>query len=379
MRDLASVLDGAGPGELRLLLAGVEKKLAEFGAVAPARHPGSGVFAVPDGTKHLTSEDLENATRSFDKWRKAAKNPTQRRSRGRVWLAFLLLRHGAFRLGELLSLNDTSDFHFARNQVAVSGAHARTVLLPESVMGEIQEFLSSPMSFSLRGEVLKLDQGYLRRKFYERAKACELPGRLFNPRVIRHSRAIEMLQGGVPLQVVQSFLGQQNVNQTATYLEFSDESVKRIVKQHIIRENKMKTSARNSFTGKVSKIVRDGLLVEVELTTMTGLKVVSVITEDSFTNLRLAEGAVVTAIVKAPWVILAEGGESFSTSARNKFSGMVAEVKTTDIACEVLVNLADGSKVCALVTNESVKNLQLAPGKEIVAMFKAFAVILNVE
>ncbi len=379
MRDLASLLDKAGPSELRLLLAGVEQKLAEFGAVAPARHPGSAAFAVPEGTKYLTSEELERATRSFAEWRDAAKNPAQSRSRGRVWLAFLLIRYGALRLGEVLALNDISDVRFARCQVAVSGAHARDVLLPEPVMREIEGFLSSPMSFSLRGEVLRLDQGYLRRKFYERAKACGLPGRLFNPRVIRHSRAVELLQGGVPLQVVQSFLGQQNLNMTASFLGFTDESVDRIVRQYIIREGKMKTSARNSFTGKVSKIVRDGLLVEVELTTMTGLKVVAVITEESFTNLHLAEGSVATAVIKAPWVILTEGDDGLSTSARNKFPGKVGEMKTTEIACEVLVDLADGSKVCALVTKESVRNLELAPGKEIIVMFKAFSVILNVE
>lgn len=379
MRNLTSLLDGAGPNELRLFLAGVEKKLAEFGAVVPARHPGSAAFAVPDGTKHLTSEELESATRSFDQWRNAAKNPAQSRSRGRVWLAFVLIRYGALRLGEVLSLNDATDLSFGKCQAAVTGAHARNVLLPEQVMGEIQDFLSSPMCFSLRGEVLRLDQGYLRRKFYERAKACGLPGRRFNPRVIRHSRAIELLQGGVPLQVVQSFLGQQNLNMTATYLEFSGESVDRIVRQYIIREGKMKTSARNSFTGKVSNIVRDGLLVEVELTTMAGLKVVAVITEESFGNLHLAEGSVATAIVKAPWVILTEGDESLSTSARNKYPGTVAEVKTTEIACEVLVGLADGSKVCALVTKESFRNLDLKPGKDIIVMFKAFSVILNVE
>ena len=379
MRNLTSLLDGADPNELRLLLAGVEKKLAELGTVVPARHPGSAAFAVPDGTKHLTSQELENATRSFEEWRNAAKNPAQSRSRGRVWLAFLLIRYGALRLGEVLSLNDVTDFHFDKCQVAVSGAHTRKVLLPEQIMNEIEVFFSSPMSFSLRGEVLKLDQGYLRRKFYERAKACGLPGRLFNPRVIRHSRAIELLQGGVPLQVVQSFLGQQNLNMTATYLEFSGESVDRIVRQYIIRESKMKTSARNSFTGKVSSIVQDGLLVEVELTTMAGLKVVAVITEESFVNLHLAEGSVATAIVKAPWVILTEGDEKLATSARNKFSGTVVLVKATEIACEVLVGLADGSKVCALVTKESVKNLDLKPGKDIMVMFKAFSVILNVE
>lgn len=379
MQDMASFIDKASKDELKLILANVEKRLAEQGAMTPVRHPGSAAFNVPESTKHLTSEQLDLATRSFALWRSEAKNPSQSRSRGRVWLVFLLIRYGAMRLGEALALDDRKDFLFARCQVAVFGAHARNVLLPEPVMRDIEAFLTSPMSYSIRGQVLQLDQGYLRRKFYERAKACGLPGRLFNPRVIRHSRAIELLQGGVPLQVAQSFLGQQNLNMTANYLEFSGESVNRIVQQYIIREGKMKTSARNSFTGKVTAIVRDGLLVEVELTTMAGLQVVAVITEQSFHNLHLAEGSIATAIVKAPWVILTENEDGLKTSARNKFAGKIAEVKTTDIACEVLVDLADGSKVCALVTRESVKKLDLKPGLDILVMFKAFSVILNVE
>lgn len=379
MRDMASYIDRASNNELKLILASVEKKLAEKGAMTPLRHPGSAAFNVPESTKHLSQEQLDTATQAFARWRAEAKNPTQSRSRGRIWLAFMLIRYGALRLGELLSLDDRKDILFARNQIAVSGSHSRKVLLPDTVMEEVERFLTSPMCFSLRGQVLQLDQGYLRRKFYERAKDCGLPGRLFNPRIIRHSRAIELLQGGVPLQVVQTFIGQQNLNMTASYLEFSGESANRIVQQYIIREAKMKTSARNSFTGKVTAIVRDGLLVEVELTTMAGLKVVAVITEQSFTNLNLGEGSIATAVVKAPWVILTENEDGLKTSSRNKFSGVISEIKTTEIACEVLVTLADGSKVCALVTMESVRTLDLKPGKDIIAMFKAFSVILNVE
>ena len=143
----------------------------------------------------------------------------------------------------------------------------------------------------------------------------------------------------------------------------------------------MKTSARNLFMGTVSGLVRDGLLAEVELTTLSGLRIVAVITEESFDNLRISEGAVVTASIKAPWVVLArpEPGEDTRASARNQFAGKVAAIKSSSIASEVLVDLYDGSKVCALVTGDSVDKLALAPGADVVVLFKAFSVILNAE
>lgn len=379
MQDFTTILANAAPSELKLLLAEVEQKLAEYGAMPPARPAGPAVAAVPDSTKHLTTEELALATDSFSAWVQEAKTPVQQRSRSRLWLAFLLIRYGALRLGETLSLDDARDILPGRNQVTVHGSNARKVLLPEPVMRIIADRLAAPMFYGMRGEVLRLDQGYLRRKFYERAKACGLPGELFNPRIIRHSRAIELLSGGVPLQVVQSFLGQQNPAMASNYLEFSGESAQRIVHRYINRENKMKTSARNAFTGRVTSLIRDGLLVEVELTTMTGLQVVAVITQESCANLGLSEGGIATATVKAPWVILTLDEAGLKTSARNKFSGTVSAVKNSAIACEVLVDLPDGNKVCALVTLDSVKKLDIKPGDDILVMFKAFSVILNVE
>ena len=378
MVDLATYLESANNPKLEDVLSGVKHKFAEKNTAKAAVAADSAAFSIPKGTKRLTGEQLDAVTASFAEWYAEAKNPLQRRSRARLWLAFLLMRYGALRLGEVLSIDDRKDFRHKANQLSVRGANARRVLLPQPVMEQIAALLQSPMMFGLGGEIFHLDPGYLRRKFYERAKACALPGKLFNPRVIRHSRAIELLCSGVPLQVVQSFLGQQNLNMTANFLEFSGDAVENIVGRYIEREEKMKTSARNSFTGRVSKIARDGLLVEVELTTMAGLKIVAIITEESQQNLNLVSGSIATAIIKAPWVFLAADNDKSTNSARNCFHGSIAEIKKTEVACEVVTNLADGTKVCSLISRDSVDSMGLVPGMDIQVLFKAFSVIISV-
>uniref|UniRef100_B8DMX6 TOBE domain protein n=2 Tax=Nitratidesulfovibrio TaxID=2802295 RepID=B8DMX6_NITV9 len=336
-------------------------------------------FEVPEGVKHLTSEQLDELTATFLAWFGAASTPVQRRSRGRLWVAFLMMRHGALRLGEVLALDDAADLDPVRQQVIVRGHGGREIQLPGPVMREVQRVLDDPMMFGLRGRVFRMDQGYVRRKFYERAAECSIPKEYLNPRVIRHSRAVELLRGGVPLKIVQGILGHQSMNQTASYLRFSDDDVRRIVHHYLNKETRMRTSARNAFTGRVTSVVRDGLLVEVELTTNSGLKVVSVITEESAQNLGVSTGRVMTATVKAPWVILAREENRLKTSARNRYAGKVARVNLSEIAAEVVVDLPEGTTVCALLTVESVKTLDLAPGTDILVMFKAFSVILNVE
>ncbi|BFR47324.1 TOBE domain-containing protein [Nitratidesulfovibrio sp. HK-II] len=336
-------------------------------------------FQVPEGVKHLTSEQLDELTATFHAWFGAASTPVQRRSRGRLWVAFLMMRHGALRLGEVLALDDGTDLDPLRQLVIVRGHGGREIQLPEPVMREVRRVLDDPMLFGLRGRVFRLDQGYVRRKFYERAAECSIPKEYLNPRVIRHSRAVELLRGGVPLKIVQGILGHQSMNQTANYLRFSDDEVRRIVHHYLNKETRMKTSARNAFTGRVTSIVKDGLLVEVELTTNSGLKVVSVITEESAQTLGVSTGKVMTATVKAPWVILAREENRLKTSARNRYAGKVARVNLSEIAAEVVVDLPEGTTVCALLTVESVKALDLAPGTDILVMFKAFSVILNVE
>lgn len=380
MKDLATYIDSADPGELQLILSTVEKKLKSGQTDADAK-------ALADSeqvSRALDTRQLAALTSSFAAWQARAETPTQRRSRTRIWLAYLLLRYGALRLGEVLALDDRRDFDFSRNQIVISSQPARTVQMPPDTMREIAALLEEPMFYSMRGEVMRIDPGYLRRKFYEQADLAALPRDLVNPRVLRHSRAVELLNGGVPLKAVQFFLGQASRGQGDGFGVLSPRTGEKIVQDYLSKEIKMKTSARNVFMGKVSHLLHDGLLAEVELTTLSGLKIVAVITAESFENLGIREDSVITASIKAPWVVLAEapadaGGESRRTSARNQFSGKVAAIKQGKLASEVLVDLYEGSKVCALITGESVERLSLAPGKEITVLFKSFSVILNAD
>ena len=55
----------------------------------------------------------------------------------------------------------------------------------------------------------------------------------------------------------------------------------------------MKTSARNMFVGQISSIRQGMVVCEVELTTSSGLKIVSAITKESLETLGLAQGNIV--------------------------------------------------------------------------------------
>lgn len=374
MKNIAAFLEGADAGELRLLLAAVERKL-RHGAPAEFGELGEG------DARHLDAGQLARLTDSVQAWREAAGTPTQRRSRARVWLAYLLLRYGGLRLGEVLALDDRADFNFSGGLVRVGGPAGRAVQMPEDVMRGIAALLEDPMFYSLRGEVLRIDPGYLRRKFYEQAELADLPRELVNPRVLRHSRGLELLHGGVPPAAVRFYLGQPGRGQNGGLGDLSPRTGQRIVQQYLAREIRMKTSARNLFMGQVTRIAQDGLLAEVELATLSGLRIVAMITQESLDNLRIAEGGVATASVKAPWVVLAapEQDAPVRSSARNQFAGKVARVNAGKLAAEVLVDLYEGSKVCALVTEGSVEQLGLGPGSDVVVMFKAFSVILSVD
>lgn len=80
-----------------------------------------GKNAPAENVRHLTSEQLDAVSKAFLDWYKASVSTTQGRSRGRLWLVFLLIRYGALRLGEVLSLDDRTDLDFARSVVSVRG------------------------------------------------------------------------------------------------------------------------------------------------------------------------------------------------------------------------------------------------------------------
>ena len=108
----------------------------------------------------------------------------------------------------------------------------------------------------------------------------------------------------MPLPVVQKMLGHSTLNVTASYVDFSDADMRQVAKYFIEKESSRKTSARNSFFGKISSIIRETFRRKVEMITLRGGIVTTVITRDSLSRLGLKRGSLITAEVKAPWVIL---------------------------------------------------------------------------
>lgn len=146
----------------------------------------------------------------------------------------------------------------------------------------------------------------------------------------------------------------------------------------LIRRMALKTSARNNFFGKVTKISRGAVNDEVELEVVGGIKIVSIVTCESTKELGLRVGAEAFALIKASQIILVTDDKGAKFSARNRLNGAVSRVQAGAVNTEVIVDLPGGGTVAAIVTNESSKTLGLKKGKKVMAIFKASSVILGV-
>lgn len=67
------------------------------------------------------------------------------------------------------------------------------------------------------------------------------------------------------------------------------------------------------------------------------------------------------------------------TSARNQFSGVVAQATAGAVNDEIIIDLDGGHQIVATVTNESAARLGLKAGAKAVALVKATSVIVMVD
>jgi molybdate transport system regulatory protein len=142
----------------------------------------------------------------------------------------------------------------------------------------------------------------------------------------------------------------------------------------------MLTSARNHFAGTVGRIQRGAVNDEVELRLRGGESLFAIITRESTETLGLHEGVDAVALVKASWIIIGveSGGQPMRLSARNRLAGTVAAVTPGAVNSEVVIQLPGGQSIAAIITNESLAELALEPGRPAVAYFKASSVILGI-
>jgi molybdopterin-binding protein len=67
------------------------------------------------------------------------------------------------------------------------------------------------------------------------------------------------------------------------------------------------------------------------------------------------------------------------TSARNHFAGTVKNIVKGPVSCEVIVSIAPGLEVVAVISATSAENLGLAVGKKAQVLIKASSVVVAVD
>ena len=146
--------------------------------------------------------------------------------------------------------------------------------------------------------------------------------------------------------------------------------------RQVLRRMSMKTSARNQFAGPVTTLKEGVVDTEVTIRLAPDLQLTAIVTRESAENLGLALGRDVLAFVKASSILLM-AGEDGQISARNRFAGTITDIHQGPVNAEVTLAMPGGRHVItAVITDDSVKRLDLAVGQPLTAVFKASSVFL---
>lgn len=145
----------------------------------------------------------------------------------------------------------------------------------------------------------------------------------------------------------------------------------------LLRSMTVKTSARNQFLGTVQSVHKGTVNADVILELGDGLTIFANITNEAVEDLQLKRGRQATALIKSSLVLLTPDA-TVRTSARNRLCGTVARIITGSVNSEVVVQLTGARRLTAIITNEALKELQLAVGASCCALIKASHVILAV-
>jgi molybdopterin-binding protein len=81
--------------------------------------------------------------------------------------------------------------------------------------------------------------------------------------------------------------------------------------------------------------------------------------------------------VSAAEVERLRGGEQHGLSARNRFRGVVREVKVEGLLAQVELDVTEPARLVAVITRESAEELGLKPGMSAVAVVKATSVMIQ--
>jgi len=348
----------------------------------PERPGHARIIAAPEAGRVLDTVQLRRLEESFRQWATEPRRADVRQSRRRILLLFLLIRYTGAKLHEVLGLDPWRGLNPERPSVSFGQGETgppREVRIPERLALEMQAAFKDPAFQQSLGSLLQVDPGHVRRKFYARAAACGFAKQLGGPDALRKARALELMQNNLPLPVVQNMLGHSTPSLTASMVSFSEDDIQEVARLFLDRESRRQTSARNSFFGKISRIKRGDIQAKVELVTVGGHGVETIITNDSLARLGLRAGLLISAEVKAPMVILQKGEAKPRCSAENIFAGRVERIIRGKVTTEIVVKIPDGTELCSLVSSEASRRLELRQGEPVWVMFNSFGVVLHLE
>ena len=135
----------------------------------------------------------------------------------------------------------------------------------------------------------------------------------------------------------------------------------------------MKTSARNQLKGTVTEII-GGIVNSEVVMDVAGHPLKAIITKEAVSDMGLAKGSEVYAIIKASFVMVSKEKPG-KISTRNVIETTVSEMIDGAVNCELKLAMGD-AELTSIVTEEAAKELALAKGDTVYALIKASSIIL---
>ena len=132
----------------------------------------------------------------------------------------------------------------------------------------------------------------------------------------------------------------------------------------------------SKVSGTITTVVKGHIHANVQIM-WKSIPLNVVITTASCEDMHLSEGDSITVLIKGTDVMLAK---SFSgmISARNRVSGIVKQIIEGDVVSKVFVESQD-EMLHAIITNTSLKEMDVREGNEITAIVKSTELILYKE
>jgi len=140
----------------------------------------------------------------------------------------------------------------------------------------------------------------------------------------------------------------------------------------------VKTSTRNQLFGTVSAIDRADDETQVTVLLKGGERIVASLGSALLGEMGGGIGVDAVLMINSADILLSTAVDRQRVSARNRLSGRVLRIRQDVVDSEVIVLLPSGEILAAMVTQQSLQILALAPGMPVSALFKAHAPILGI-